>query len=149
MGVGGGYLQLHDRVVSCIQLQEFRLISSDYGRTPTPCSRVARMTKRFVFAVPHQRGAVTGTGKSNAKGTRICAWLSMYNSSVASNPLTPTHSYQENLRAVAVPARGGFTAVSIQDYSRVASERDEFLNFLLLPNPEGVPALEYAGLRVA
>ena len=39
-----------ESAVSCTQLQEFRLISSDYGRTPTPCSRVARMTKRFVFA---------------------------------------------------------------------------------------------------
>ena len=29
------------------------------------------------------------------------------------------------------------------------SKRDEFLNFLLLPNPEGIPAIEYAGLRVA
>ena len=34
-------------------------------------------------------------------------------------------------------------------YSRISSKRDEFLNFLLLPNPEGIPAIEYAGLRVA
>ena len=44
-----------ESAVSCTQLQEFRLISSDYGRTPTPCSRVARMTKRFVFTAPHTR----------------------------------------------------------------------------------------------
>ena len=44
-----------ESAVSCTQLQEFRLISSDYGRTPTPCSRVARMTKRFVFPAPHTR----------------------------------------------------------------------------------------------
>ena len=55
----------------------------------------------------------------------------------------------ESLRAAAVPARGGYTAVSIDDYSRISSKRDEFLNFLLLPNPEGIPAIEYAGLRVA
>ena len=58
-------------------------------------------------------------------------------------------TYQEKLRAAAVPARGGYTAVSIQDYTRISSQRDEFLNFLLLPNPEGIPAVEYAGLRVA
>ena len=39
--------------------------------------------------------------------------------------------------------------VSIDDYSRISSKRDEFLNFLLLPNPEGIPAIEIAGLRVA
>jgi len=75
--------------------------------------------------------------------------LAMSNSSAASNPLTPTRTYQEKLRAAAVPARGGYTAVSIQDYTRISSQRDEFLNFLLLPNPEGIPAVEYAGLRVA
>mgnify|MGYP007053498946 CR=1 FL=1 len=56
---------------------------------------------------------------------------------------------EQRLRAAAVPARGGYTAVSIDDYSRISSKRDEFLNFLLLPNPEGIPAIEYAGLRVA
>ncbi len=68
---------------------------------------------------------------------------------ISSIPLTPARSYQENLRAASVPARGGYQAVSIQDYARISSKRDEFLNFLLLPNPEGVPAVEYAGLRVA
>ena len=63
--------------------------------------------------------------------------------------LNPSRSYQESLRAAAVPARGGYTAVSIDDYSRISSKRDEFLNFLLLPNPEGIPAIQYAGLRVA
>lgn len=75
----------------------------------------------------------------------------MYNGSAteAAISLNPSRSYQESLRAAAVPARGGYTAVSIDDYSRVSSKRDEFLNFLLLPNPEGIPAIEYAGLRVA
>lgn len=77
----------------------------------------------------------------------------MHNSSSAIHtPLNPNRTYQENLRAAAVPARGGFAALSIQDYTRISSQRDEFLNFLLLPNPEGIPALdamEYAGLRVA
>lgn len=68
---------------------------------------------------------------------------------IYSIPLTPARSYQENLRAASVPARGGYQAVSIQDYARISSKRDEFLNFLLLPNPEGIPAVEYAGLRVA
>ncbi|MBD9232393.1 hypothetical protein [Rothia mucilaginosa] len=75
----------------------------------------------------------------------------MYNGSAteAAISLNPSRSYQDSLRAAAVPARGGFTAVSIDDYSRISSKRDEFLNFLLLPNPEGIPAIEIAGLRVA
>ena len=81
------------------------------------------MTKRFVF--------------TNGSATE------------AAISLNPSRSYQESLRAAAVPARGGYTAVSIDDYSRISSKRDEFLNFLLLPNPEGIPAIQYAGLRVA
>ena len=75
----------------------------------------------------------------------------MYNGSAteAVISLNPSRSYQDSLRAAAVPARGGFTAVSIDDYSRISSKRDECLNVLLLPNPEGVPAIEIAGLRVA
>ena len=95
---------------------------------------------------------VTGTDKSNAKGSRHSRRrLSQYNGSAteAVISLNPSRSYQDSLRAAAVPARGGFTAVSIDDYSRISSKRDEFLNFLLLPNPEGIPAIEIAGLRVA
>lgn len=104
-------------------------------------------------AVCIHRPAHAGRQPVQARATRkeraFGAWLSMYNSSAASNHLTPTRTYQEKLRAAAVPARGGYTAVSIQDYTRISSQRDEFLNFLLLPNPEGIPAVEYAGLRVA
>ena len=88
--------------------------------------------------------------RATRKERAFGAWLSMYNSSSSpASPLTPARSYQENLRAASVPARGGYQAVSIQDYARISSKRDEFLNFLLLPNPEGIPAVEYAGLRVA
>ncbi|MDO5750232.1 MAG: nuclease PIN [Rothia sp. (in: high G+C Gram-positive bacteria)] len=74
----------------------------------------------------------------------------MYNSSATEAvTLNPSRTFQESLRAASVPARNGYTAVSIQDYERISSRRDEFLNFLLLPNPEGIPAIEYAGLRVA
>ena len=73
----------------------------------------------------------------------------MYNSSAASNHLTPTRTYQENCAPPQYQHAEGTTAVSIQDYTRISSQRDEFLNFLLLPNPEGIPAVEYAGLRVA
>lgn len=88
--------------------------------------------------------------RATRKERAFGAWLSMHNSSSSTaSPLTPARSYQENLRAASVPARGGYQAVSIQDYARISSKRDEFLNFLLLPNPEGIPAVEYAGLRVA
>ncbi|WP_346845048.1 nuclease PIN [uncultured Rothia sp.] len=61
----------------------------------------------------------------------------------------PHEIIQKNLQTVAVPVRGGYSAVSIQDYTRVTNERSEFLNFLLSPNPSGVPATEYGVLRAA
>ena len=75
----------------------------------------------------------------------------MYNGSAteAAISLNPSRSYQDSLRAAAVPARGGFTAGSGRESFLISSKRDEFLNFLLLPNPEGIPAIEIAGLRVA
>ncbi|WP_068170435.1 nuclease PIN [Rothia sp. ND6WE1A] len=61
----------------------------------------------------------------------------------------PHETIQKNLSTVAVTARGGYSAVSIQDYTRISNERSEFLNFLLTPNPSGVPATEYGALQVA
>ncbi len=39
--------------------------------------------------------------------------------------------------------------MSIQDYTRISNERSEFLNFLLSPNPSGIPATEYGVLKAA
>lgn len=62
----------------------------------------------------------------------------------------PNLNLQKNIRAASVPARGGYTAMSIQDYSRISDERSQFLNFLLTPNPAGIPAVsEYGVLKAA
>ena len=109
------------------------------------------MTKRFVFTT----GITGGNWYRQEQRERIAPLTAqVVTCTTALQPkaaisLNPSRSYQESLRAAAVPARGGYTAVSIDDYSRISSKRDEFLNFLLLPNPEGIPAIEYAGLRVA
>lgn len=65
------------------------------------------------------------------------------------NTNRPHISVQKSISAASVPARGGFTAMSIQDYTRISYERSEFLNFLLSPNPSGIPATEYGVLKVA
>lgn len=61
----------------------------------------------------------------------------------------PHIALQASIQAASVPARGGYSAMSIQDYSRISSERSEFLNFLLSPNPQGIPASGYGLLRAA
>lgn len=61
----------------------------------------------------------------------------------------PHENIQNNFKTTSVPARGGFSAISIQDYTRISNERSEFLNFLLAPNPTGVPSTEYGVLKVA
>lgn len=61
----------------------------------------------------------------------------------------PHITLQKNISAASVPARGGFAAISIQDYARISNERSEFLNFLLAPNPSGIPATEYDVLKAA
>ena len=61
----------------------------------------------------------------------------------------PHVTAQKNISAASVPARGGYTAMSIQDYTRISNERSEFLNFLLAPNPSGIPATEYGVLKAA
>lgn len=61
----------------------------------------------------------------------------------------PHISVQANISAASVPARGGFTAMSIQDYTRISNERTEFLNFLLAPNPSGIPSTEFGVLKAA
>lgn len=102
------------------------------------------MTKRSVFALlarllPTQ----AGTDKSTSKGMRESAvWI-------MTTTARPHQTLQNNLNAVAVVARGGYTAVSIQDYTRISNERTEFLNFLLTPNPAGVPSTESGVLQAA
>lgn len=72
----------------------------------------------------------------------------VHHMSVAQN--LPHQNFQQSLKAVSVVARSGYAAVSIQDYSRISDERSEFLNFLLTPNPAGVPVLSQQGvLRAA
>ncbi len=67
-----------------------------------------------------------------------------------SNTITrPTESFTNDFVAASVPARGGYAAISIQDYTRISNARGEFLNFLLTPNPSGVPATEYGVLKAA
>ncbi|WP_188359551.1 nuclease PIN [Rothia aerolata] len=61
----------------------------------------------------------------------------------------PHENIQKNFKAASVPARGGFSAISIQDYTRISNERSEFLNFLLAPNPHGIPATEQGVFKVA
>lgn len=61
----------------------------------------------------------------------------------------PHVTLQKNRSVAATPACGGFVAISIQDYARISNERSEFLNFLLAPNPSGIPAPEYGALKVA
>lgn len=62
----------------------------------------------------------------------------------------PHLNVQKNISASSVPARGGYSAISLQDYSRISDERSEFLNFLLTPNPAGVTSVsEYGVLKAA
>ncbi|MFW0121893.1 nuclease PIN [Rothia sp. CCM 9419] len=57
---------------------------------------------------------------------------------------------QHNIQTVSsAQTRGGYAAVSIQDYTRISHERSEFLNFLLSPNPHGIPNQEYGILQAA
>ena len=46
--------------------------------------------------------------------------------------------------SAAVPARGGYRAMSITDYARVDSARTEFLNFLLAPTAAAPAAADRA-----
>lgn len=86
-----------------------------------------------------------GTGKSTSKGMRISAVLIMSN---AQN--RPHINLQKNIFTAAVPARDGYSAISLQDYSRISDQRSEFLNFLLAPNPAGVTSVsEYGVLKAA
>ncbi|MDO4252009.1 MAG: nuclease PIN [Rothia sp. (in: high G+C Gram-positive bacteria)] len=61
----------------------------------------------------------------------------------------PHENIQGSIQAKAVPARSGFLAMSIQDYTRICQERSEFLDFLLTPNPAGIPATRYGLLKAA
>lgn len=62
----------------------------------------------------------------------------------------PTESFANDLVLASVPARGGYAAISIQDYTRISNARSEFLNFLLAPNPAGSPAVaDYGVLKAA
>ncbi len=63
--------------------------------------------------------------------------------------LRPYQAHQKNLSTAAIPVYAGCSAISIQDYSRINNERSEFLNFLLAPNPAGIPVTEQALLTAA
>lgn len=75
---------------------------------------------------------------------RISAVLTMSN---AQN--RPHINVQKNISAASVPARGGYAAISLQDYSRISDERSEFLNFLLAPNPAGITSVSEFGVLKA
>ncbi|QRZ62643.1 nuclease PIN [Rothia sp. ZJ932] len=63
--------------------------------------------------------------------------------------IRPTESFARDLVSASVPARGGYSAISIQDYTRISNARGEFLNFLLTPNPAGIPSTDYGVLKAA
>lgn len=71
------------------------------------------------------------------------------NTAMSTTVTRPTESFAKDLVSASVPARGGYAAISIQDYTRISNARGEFLNFLLAPNPEGVPATDYGVLKAA